>query len=356
MGSLKSSVDAQVTGAERRRAPALPRPFDRRPADDVVLTDRQRQVLDLVSIGHVNKEIASLLGVGEQAVKQQVSLLLKKFAVPSRAALTRTAITMRFLGSVPADDTHYEYLFDRAPLLIAMTRGPEHRISLVNRAFKDCFGDRPYVGEPFGTAFPAANDLLRHRLERIYEGGPAYRNNEVALSFTLPVGTPRELYVTVIAEATRDAGGVQDGIAFFGWDVTAEVHAREHLKRLTQEQLALLEQLPIGIVYVNAEGRPILQNAVAWRLLGTRFDVARPLWEQFGGREPRLAATSEPLHPRDAPSRRALAGWPSDNELLVRRDDKCDARVRVSSRPLHDDRGAIVGAVLTFTEAAPLGA
>lgn len=355
MGSVQPSSSEPSTGLERRTAPELPRPFGRRPADAVVLTDRQRQVLDLVSIGHENKEIADLLGVGEQAVKQQVSLLLKKFEVPTRAALARTAITMRLLGSVPADDTHYEYLFDRAPLLIAMTRGPEHRIALVNRAFRECFGERPYVGEAFGTAFPAANDVLRHRIERIYEGGPPYRNNELRLTFSLPDGTPRELYVSMIAEATRGAGGEQDGIAFFGWNVTEQVRAREHLEHLTREQIALLEQLPVGILYLNAEGRPIMQNAVARRLLGTEFDPTRPLSEQQGGREPRFAATGQPLHPRDSPSARALEGWPSDEELILRRDDKSDVRLRVSARPLHDDRGGVVGAVISLTEVTTLG-
>lgn len=350
-----SSPEPPPTGLERRTAPELPRPFGRRPADAVVLTDRQRQVLDLVSIGHENKEIADLLGIGEQAVKQHVSLLLKKFAVPTRAALARTAMTMRLLGSVPAGDTHYEYLFARAPLLIAMTRGPEHRITLVNRAFRECFGERPYVGEPFGTAFPAANDVLRQRIERIYEGGPPYRNNELRLSFTLPDGTPRELYVSMIAEATRDPAGLQDGIAFFGWDVSDQVRARERLERLTREQIALLEQLPVGLLYLNAEGRPIVQNAVARRLLGTEFDPTRRLADQHGSRQPRIAATGEPLHPRDSPSARALEGWPSDEELILRRDDKSDVRLRVSGRPLHDDRGAVVGAVISFTEMTTLG-
>ncbi|HUQ16716.1 MAG TPA: PAS domain-containing protein, partial [Candidatus Saccharimonadales bacterium] len=312
-------------------------------------------VLDLVSIGHENKEIASLLGVGEQAVKQQVSLLLKKFGVASRAALTRTAVTMRLLGMVPATDTHYEYLFDRAPLLIAMTSGPEHRLILVNRAFKECFGDRPYLGEKFGTAFPAATDLLRRRLDRIYESKEPYRNNELPLAFDLPDGTPRELHVSVIAEATSNAAGVHDGIALYGWDVTEPVRARHHLERLTREQIALLEQLPVGIIYVNTEGRPIVTNAVAMRILGTTFDPTRPLAEQYGGRNLRFAASGQPLHPRDGPTARALAGWPFDDQLLVRRSDGDDVRIQVSSRPLHDDHGAIVGAVIAITDPAAPG-
>jgi len=346
----RSPSEPPPAQVERRKAPELPQPFGRRITDGVVLTDRQQHVFELVSVGHENKEIADLVGTSEQAVKQQVSLLLRKFEVPSRAALARTAMTMRLLGSVPAADTHYEYLFDRAPLLIAMTRGPEHRITLANRSFRACFGDRPYIGEPFGTAFPATTDRLLRRLDRIYDSGQTYRNNELPLAFRLPDGAPQEIFVSVVAEATRDAGGAHDGIAFFGWDVTEQVRARDRLERLTREQVALLEQLPVGIIYLDAEGRPMLQNGVVRRMLGTPFDAARPLWEQLGGREPRLAASGEPLHPRSGPSARALAGWPFDDDLIFRRDERQDVRIRVSARPLHDERGAIVGAVLAVSE------
>jgi PAS domain S-box-containing protein len=56
-----------------------------------VLTERQRQVLALVRRGRTNKEIASTLGVSEQAAKVQVSKLLRKFGVQNRAALVGAA-------------------------------------------------------------------------------------------------------------------------------------------------------------------------------------------------------------------------------------------------------------------------
>lgn len=56
-----------------------------------VLTERQRQVLGLVRLGHTNKEIAGRLGISEQAAKIQVSQLLRKFGVQNRAALAAIA-------------------------------------------------------------------------------------------------------------------------------------------------------------------------------------------------------------------------------------------------------------------------
>jgi len=59
--------------------------------DAPILTERQRQVLDLVRTGQTNKEIAGLLGISEQAAKVQVSKLLRKFHVQNRAALAAIA-------------------------------------------------------------------------------------------------------------------------------------------------------------------------------------------------------------------------------------------------------------------------
>lgn len=53
----------------------------------VVLTDRQRMTLDLVSKGFRNSEIAGYLGVCERTVKWYVSELFVKFDVSNRAEL-----------------------------------------------------------------------------------------------------------------------------------------------------------------------------------------------------------------------------------------------------------------------------
>ncbi|MGE5102912.1 MAG: response regulator transcription factor [Deltaproteobacteria bacterium] len=52
---------------------------------------RRREVLDRVSRGLTNKEIASEMGISEQAVKDHVSALLRHFRVSTRTALVTEA-------------------------------------------------------------------------------------------------------------------------------------------------------------------------------------------------------------------------------------------------------------------------
>lgn len=64
------------------------------------LTARQRDVLVSIANGLTNKEIASALGVSEQAIKMHVSALLLHFSVSTRTSLVR--IAMRD-GLVPSE-------------------------------------------------------------------------------------------------------------------------------------------------------------------------------------------------------------------------------------------------------------
>ncbi len=57
------------------------------------LTDRERQVLELLVAGHTNKEIGAELGIEERTVKLHVSRLMQKAGVNNRIALSVFAVT-----------------------------------------------------------------------------------------------------------------------------------------------------------------------------------------------------------------------------------------------------------------------
>jgi DNA-binding NarL/FixJ family response regulator len=57
------------------------------------LSDRERQVLELLVAGHTNKEIGSELGIEERTVKLHISRLMHKAGVDNRIALSVYAVT-----------------------------------------------------------------------------------------------------------------------------------------------------------------------------------------------------------------------------------------------------------------------
>ncbi|MBI2774050.1 MAG: response regulator transcription factor [Chloroflexi bacterium] len=61
------------------------------------LTARQWQILELVSRGLANKEIATRLSLSEPGVKKHVSALMRTFLVPNRVSLVRRAVELELI-------------------------------------------------------------------------------------------------------------------------------------------------------------------------------------------------------------------------------------------------------------------
>lgn len=69
----------------------LPRPGRPATPGEPELTSAEQEVLTHLLAGLSNKEIASALNKAEPTVKHQVSSILRKHSVPSRARLIATA-------------------------------------------------------------------------------------------------------------------------------------------------------------------------------------------------------------------------------------------------------------------------
>jgi DNA-binding CsgD family transcriptional regulator len=50
-----------------------------------ILTDREREILTLIAKGNTNKDIARLLGIGDETVKFHIANMLHKLRARSRA-------------------------------------------------------------------------------------------------------------------------------------------------------------------------------------------------------------------------------------------------------------------------------
>jgi DNA-binding NarL/FixJ family response regulator len=58
-----------------------------------VFTEREKTVLELLVVGHANKEIGAALGIEERTVKAHVAKLMRKVGVDNRVSLSVHAIT-----------------------------------------------------------------------------------------------------------------------------------------------------------------------------------------------------------------------------------------------------------------------
>lgn len=102
---LKEAVDTEVLGAVRAVAageryvhPALGARLvaadaeERKRADTDPLSDREREVLRLLALGHTNQEIAALLYISVRTAETHRAHIMQKLSLSSRAELVRYAL------------------------------------------------------------------------------------------------------------------------------------------------------------------------------------------------------------------------------------------------------------------------
>jgi DNA-binding NarL/FixJ family response regulator len=81
---------------------AITQPKQMRPGVNVVITDREKQVLQMLVSGLSNKEIGAPLGIVERTVKAHIAKMMRKIGVRSRIELSVHAVA-RSLVILPAN-------------------------------------------------------------------------------------------------------------------------------------------------------------------------------------------------------------------------------------------------------------
>jgi two-component system, NarL family, response regulator NreC len=111
---LKEAADSEVVGAvrtvaggERYLHPALGARLvaaeveQRRRASEDPLSDREREVLRLLALGHTNQEIAEMLFISVRTAETHRAHIMRKLDLSSRAELVRYALAHDLLESRP---------------------------------------------------------------------------------------------------------------------------------------------------------------------------------------------------------------------------------------------------------------
>ena len=71
---------------------------ERRRAESDPLTDREREVLRLLALGHTNQEIAKTLFLSVRTVETHRAHIMQKLRLQTRAELVRYAMEQEMLG------------------------------------------------------------------------------------------------------------------------------------------------------------------------------------------------------------------------------------------------------------------
>jgi PAS domain-containing protein len=308
-------------------------------------------VLTHVLLGEGNKQIASSLGITEQAIKEHVSTMLDKFNVPNRAALAEAGMRLDFSGEMGFDRSWMRGIFLDAQPQICIARGAEFRYEAANEAFMEAVGRRPVIGRTMRETFPELEGQgVFETAERVYATGVPVIEHEVARSWDRGNGIETRL-IDLVIQPLHDADGKVNGVASFAVDVTDLVAERRRAELVPQELSAVLDQVPSGVIVVDERGLLVRINEAGRRITRVPLQEHQSFDEQARQFE-LLDIEGRPMPADERPIARALRGDTVAAMPLtfVVGDPPERVRVSCSVRTLRDSGGHIRGALLVFTE------
>lgn len=239
-------------------------------------------------------------------------------------------------------------LVDHAPIGVAVLGpAPDLVFARHNAPFFQLMAGvaSPVVGSTVAELLsPEASETIRILCLRAARSGEPVTSPE----FLWAVGDSTARYVSCTVSplgATSDA----ESFVLTATDITAVVEAREDARHLAARLTATLEQMPSGVVVVDAAGRTVMRNDMARRLQPSLTDLSPSSGVDARPRDPKSGRV---LRPHELPLARALAG-----EHAVSLDYRqhqsggaLDSWIRASAVPLIGPDGVITGALAVCTD------
>jgi signal transduction histidine kinase len=136
-------------------------------------------------------------------------------------------------------------LFMQAPAAIYVLGGAQWVFELVNPIYQQAFPGRALLGQPLLAALPELRATpLAGILAHVYATGETYQGQEIPVRVaSSEESAPKYTYWTFTYRARRDGQGRIDGILAFGYEVTAQVQARQVKATEQEDTQALADQL-----------------------------------------------------------------------------------------------------------------
>ncbi|WP_312169484.1 PAS domain-containing protein [Stutzerimonas kunmingensis] len=137
-----------------------------------------------------------------------------------------------------------QQMFEQAPGLMAMLRGPEHVFEMVNPAYLRVVGERDVIGKPVREALPEVErqgfiDIL----DRVYRSGMAFVGTGIRVGLQRIQGeAEEERLLDFVFQPVTDANGNVAGIFVEGYDVTERAEAEQALRE-NERRLRFLDAL-----------------------------------------------------------------------------------------------------------------
>lgn len=143
------------------------------------------------------------------------------------------------------ENTRLVNLFEEAPGIIAVLRGPDHVFELTNRSYLTLVGHRDLIGKPVRDALPEVQGQgYFELLDQVYTSGQPFVGHAVPLRVQREPGGPlEECYLDFVYQPIRDQYGKVTGIFLEGSDVTVRKRIEDELREANRQKDDFLAML-----------------------------------------------------------------------------------------------------------------
>jgi signal transduction histidine kinase len=143
------------------------------------------------------------------------------------------------------ENTRLVNLFEEAPGIIAVLRGPDHVFELTNRSYLTLVGHRDLIGKPVRDALPEVQGQgYFELLDEVYTSGQPFVGHAVPLRVQREPGGPlEECFLDFVYQPIRDQFGKVTGIFLEGSDVTARKRIEDELREANRQKDDFLAML-----------------------------------------------------------------------------------------------------------------
>jgi signal transduction histidine kinase/ActR/RegA family two-component response regulator len=144
-----------------------------------------------------------------------------------------------------AENERLRGLFEQAPGIMAVLRGPEHVFELTNQSYMQLIGHRQIVGKRAREALPEiVGQGFLELLDRVYTTGEPFVGHALPVRLQRePEGPLEERYVDFVYQPIRDESGAVSGIFVEGSDVTARKLVEDELRAANRQKDQFLAML-----------------------------------------------------------------------------------------------------------------
>ncbi|MGJ7916429.1 ATP-binding protein [Massilia sp. LXY-6] len=143
------------------------------------------------------------------------------------------------------ENERFRALFEQAPGIMAVLRGPEHVFELTNQSYLQLIGHRQIIGKSARQALPeVAGQGFFELLDSVYSTGEPFVGHALPLRLQRePDGALEERYIDFVYQPIVDASDAVSGIFVEGSDVTARKQVEDELRAANRQKDQFLAML-----------------------------------------------------------------------------------------------------------------